>query len=75
MEYTFPSWIFYPSLICFAFLGTKIISLYVFGTPLYNELLEERIAYWILLIGTFIFLIDRVITTYKKYKGVKIKFE
>ena len=69
MKHTFPSWIFYTSLVCMVLLGSALIT----GNLTYGLLLEEKIAYLILLFGTFIFTIDRIITTYKKYKGYKIK--
>ena len=69
MKHTFPSWIFYTSLVCMGLLGSAIIT----GSLTYGLSLEEKTAYLILLFGTFIFTIDMIITTYKKYKVYKIK--
>lgn len=64
MEHTFPSWIFYSSLVCMGLLGSAIIT----GSLTYGPSLEEKIAYLILLFGTFVLAIDRFLTAYRKKK-------
>ena len=65
MEYTFPSWIFYTSIDCMSLLGSRLIISYITGSLIYGSSLEEKVGYLILLFGTFVFIIDRIITTYK----------